>query len=945
MEAYALSGDRITSLRVYDEWADKLRQELGAAPALFVADLASRLRRRNWDSPGSQKAAPPIRTEQWRDRFFIGRAKEYRQLYHHWQRAKSGDAQLVIIAGDSGIGKTTLADRLATALALEGTNMARVRCFELERSIPYAMIGGIIESLLDRPGAAGTSPGSLAELSRVLPAVSRFFPGLPQHTDSSGEAARIRFADAMLEFFTSLVEEYPLVLVVDDFDQADETSLALLHVALRRLSTKPLLLLLIARTGRLSHMSLAKLRLDGRVPNASTLTLDPLDDESSMQLYDALVVGLPQQPNGTERRALLSAAGGFPLALELLIRDWQRSGMRAVPLAVRAMTGDVDADADAWGQQVTGMLDAEFVEPERLVVHLASVLDRRVSDLALYAAAGVPQATVLGTLSRMVEQRLLRDGLAGLEWINPTVRTHCYLLIPKALRKHFHEAVAAELLRQMSIGVAIPNLEIAWHCMRAGRHAEACGFIISGARQAIIQGAPHEAELALSTGMSAFDKSNKEEATLVLVEALLELNRPADAISVLSKAPALSENGAQTADLLMFRARDKLSQLDVTQREAIVRQICKLLLAGVDSATGVLAACTGSDLLEVYGQTSLATELLLASKAIHHQELPPADLMRLLITQARLEYIPRKMEEANRLLREAERIADAHNIRHSPYLQLLNGLGVTAAAMGHYAQGLEASRKHYIESLRAGDQTRASVACGNLALCCLRLGHYAEAIAWGRRAKEFPTTALDARYNAEECIGLSYAMVGEKEEALRVVALIFAIMDESDVPFLKRRLELAAADIMMAVGETQRAVEIATKVLTVPAEVSLDLGVAGTVARWRSLVGLHQGDVSGATIEVRKILAMPIDARDRAEALASLSVLGTSTTKEDEEFHERLRGLPSAVCDQFIRLGMSTKIYRGSVGGTAERIQEGTQSLTEGPLAVSTSQEEAAVGA
>jgi tetratricopeptide (TPR) repeat protein len=753
----------------------------------------------------------------------------------------------------------------------------------------------------------------------------------------------------MMDFFNALLAECPLVFVVDDFDQADETSLALLHIAFRRLINEPLLVLLTARTGRLSHSSVNKLRPHEAVNNVAAMTLEPLEEEASAQLYEALVAGMSQVPNTTERRVLLSAAGGFPLALEILLRDWQRSGMRAVPLAVRAMTGDVDVDPDSWSYQLASTLNTEFADPERLVVYLASVLDRRVGDLSLYAAAGVPQGTLLGAMSQLVEQRLLRDGPTGLEWINPTVRTQCYLLTPKALRKHFHEAVAAELLRQMAAGAAIPNLEIAWHCMRAGRHSEASRYIISGARQAIIQGAPHEAELALTSGMAVIDITNKEEATLVLVEALLELSRPSEAVSLLSRASLPTSKGSQTANFLMVRARDQLSKLAVHEKEAVVHQICQLLLGGEDPATGVLAAWTGSDLVEVFGQNHLATELLAASKAIDCSALQPPDLMRLRITQARLEYIPRRMHEAARLLKEALGIADAYNLRHSSYLQVLNGLGAMAAATGQYEQGLEASKKHYTESVKAGDNRRASIACGNLAVCCCRLGRYGEAIEWGQRAKEAHPSTTEPPLNAEESIGLSRAMLGDHNLALESVESIVQLAQRSTPPYLRKRMWLSAADVSMAIGDSRRATGMAREALSIPTEVTLDLGVAGILARWQSLIAIEDGRVEQTADEVRRLLQMPIDARDRAEVLASLKLLGCISIEEDALLTEALLTLPPALIDQFRRLGLildrpALQPGRRRKRATLRRGAHSPSQITrEARSAVTASQEEAAV--
>ena len=74
MEAYALSGDRITAIRVFDDWVERLRTEVKASPSRSLEDLANRLRHRGWERPSSEPRVAAVHTEQWRNQHFIGRS-------------------------------------------------------------------------------------------------------------------------------------------------------------------------------------------------------------------------------------------------------------------------------------------------------------------------------------------------------------------------------------------------------------------------------------------------------------------------------------------------------------------------------------------------------------------------------------------------------------------------------------------------------------------------------------------------------------------------------------------------------------------------------------------------------------------------------------------------------------------------------------------------------
>ena len=74
MEAYALSGDRITAIKVYDEWAERLRHEVRATPGRAVEDLANRLRREGGSGQRRSRQCRAVHTEQWRNQHFVGRS-------------------------------------------------------------------------------------------------------------------------------------------------------------------------------------------------------------------------------------------------------------------------------------------------------------------------------------------------------------------------------------------------------------------------------------------------------------------------------------------------------------------------------------------------------------------------------------------------------------------------------------------------------------------------------------------------------------------------------------------------------------------------------------------------------------------------------------------------------------------------------------------------------
>ena len=213
-----------------------------------------------------------------------------------------------------------------------------MKCYELERELPFGVIGGMVNHLLDLPGANATAPEQLAELGRLVAKVRQRFPALPAPVPSVGEIARLRFTEAVMALVAAVAEEHPLVAAIDDIQLADEASLAVLHLLLRRLEQLPLMVVLTAAGALHGELPGARnLAESGESIALTQVHLGPLPPADATELLDALLRG-GDDPGPTTRRAMLAGARGNPMVLELLVADWRRRGDACLALAMGAMT-------------------------------------------------------------------------------------------------------------------------------------------------------------------------------------------------------------------------------------------------------------------------------------------------------------------------------------------------------------------------------------------------------------------------------------------------------------------------------------------------------------------------------------------------------------------------------------------------------------------------------
>ena len=110
MEAYAQLGQRSAALRQYEELTSTLRRELGTEPLAATQALHARIvhgELTTVETPTPARSVAPIHHKSSSGPF-VGRIRETALLNEALQKAEHGPAQIVLLSGELGIGKSTL---------------------------------------------------------------------------------------------------------------------------------------------------------------------------------------------------------------------------------------------------------------------------------------------------------------------------------------------------------------------------------------------------------------------------------------------------------------------------------------------------------------------------------------------------------------------------------------------------------------------------------------------------------------------------------------------------------------------------------------------------------------------------------------------------------------------------------------------------------------------
>ena len=195
----------------------------------------------------------------------------------------------------------------------------------------------------------------------------------------------------------------------------------------------------------------------------------------------------------------------------------------------------------------------------RNALDLAAVLGRRLNDLPMYSVVDLSMGSTMAALGKLSEMRILRDGERGLEFVNELVRAHAYAAVPSSVRRRFTVPWRIACFGQ-EIEVLAVGLEVAWHCMRAGRTSEAIPHMLGGARHAVKGGAPQGAEAALTSALPYLQGEDLSNATILLVEAQQEQGRWRESLTTIERFMATVTEGQVRSCSLLLLSQESMSQ-------------------------------------------------------------------------------------------------------------------------------------------------------------------------------------------------------------------------------------------------------------------------------------------------------------------------------------------------------------------------------------------------
>lgn len=486
MKLHAWKGDRDLALRHYRDVVRLFDEELGVQPlpettAVYEAIQEGALALPAPVSVGAGTGPPAFEpAASTLDSALgapLGREAAWADLVACYE-AIGATGRLAAIAGETGIGKTRLAEAFLAYGRYLGATTVQASFYEGEAHLAYAPFAAALRALLAQPPAAARLADIpehwLSEVTRLVPELQPTLNLPPPRWEPNSPGAQARFFAAVSEVLCHLLAgASPGILFLDDAHWADAASLDLLAYLTRRLADLPVLILVAWTDDQLSgEHRLRRLQAEAQRRGAAQLV--------------ELERWRPE-----DVAALVAAAGYEGDEAEAISARLYRE-TEGLPYFVVEYLAALPNAGDIWAmpQSVRDLLAARVAAVEQTGLQLlqtAAVIGRSFNYDIVWTASGRSEDEVVDGLETLLAHGLIREdamrspGEASADvrydFAHQQLRSLVYDETNLARRRLLHRRVATAMQSPArgSAGEAATSL-IGYHFRLGGSESEAAVY-------------------------------------------------------------------------------------------------------------------------------------------------------------------------------------------------------------------------------------------------------------------------------------------------------------------------------------------------------------------------------------------------------------------------------------------------------------------------------------
>ena len=460
----------------------------------------------------------------------VGRRNDLTMLRRHLNDAIASQGHCLLLSGEAGSGKSRLLATLVREALTRNVLVASGTAFAMESGIPYGALADALSAPLRSLDAATLTVlarGAEDDLHAIVPGLAiGSTAGLSAMADDVGGKARLLWN--VTQFLTRLATRQPLLLVLDNAQECDPSSLEFLHFLARHVRGARVLIVLAYVDGGDDRNPVLRGVVQSLLAahEATVRRIEPLTHPDLAEMMQR-AFAMPEHDADHHAATLWSHTRGNPFFVEESLKALSASGQirrsgvrwivddaapstlpRTVRDAVRVRLDTLSADA-------------------RRVADIAAILESRAPLGVLEMVSRLDALVLADALDELCSRRILievrEDGGAGYEFGNPVIQSTLRGELTAARERALHVAVASALETLHGSGTRTHAMDIARHLVRGqarGDDQRTLHYLASAGRDAMARRADHEASRWLGDAVTLATRLGDDVITAGLLEDL-----------------------------------------------------------------------------------------------------------------------------------------------------------------------------------------------------------------------------------------------------------------------------------------------------------------------------------------------------------------------------------------------------------------------------------------
>ncbi len=729
MRLHYLRGDRAAAIAAFEQFEQRLKDELGVRPSAETIELLATIERGANALPARRAVAP---ASLMRPPRLVGRQAQLLALEHAWATQR-----LFLVVGEAGIGKSRLLHEFSAARA----GLVSVQARPGDAGIAYAVLARLLRAVLAAHAVALTL-GRAQELALVL-------PELGAAVTLAGEAQKLLLQNAVQATLAGAAAAGLQAVIVDDLHFADDASVELLQSLVQSNALAGLRWGLAQRPSAAAAAALQMRRALEEVGRLEAVALQPLDLPQLAGFIESLDLG--ELANAGLAAALLKHTGGNPMfALETL-KDMVLSG-QALALAPGARLPQPVS--------VSALVERRLSQLSSEALRLARVAALAGPDFTADLAATVLEAHPLDITEPWREleaAQVIRDGAFAHDLIFEATLAS----VPTPIAQLLHQRIAQHLVaRGAQPECVAPHWAGAAQWLLAGQ-----AYVAAARRAQNASQRRHEVEHWRAAAL-AFDQAGAPElafdARCQSIDSRIVVQGVTQANAVIDELLAAARTDGQRAAALIARANAALMAADHQTGIAAAVQAGTLLRQADSPWPGFNAARLHAVGLALAGHAVEALAIIEPYRELIEQGATPEQRGRFWADYAYVLNGARRLRDTAHALRQA--IVNAQALGDLAELATLtSNLATVSGNLGRVPEALDLARQSLALQAQLGSTggPEGAVVETYVGLYCGMVGRYGEALerldaalATFQRDQQVVWTAVAANHKAQLLIDL-----------------------------------------------------------------------------------------------------------------------------------------------------------------------------------------------